>query len=248
MSYETLLIETNESVTEVTLNRPDVLNAMNNKMLRELGGALAGADADPDIRAVIITGAGRAFSAGRDANEIGEADHVSGSEVWNLIERMGTAVMAAVNGLCYTGALSMLLCFDVVVASSEARFADTHAKYGMRHGGGSTQRLRDAVGRLKAKEMMFTCEPIDAYEAHRLGIVNHVVAPDELLSVTREIAAKIASNDANTISATKHLINQGAIWGTAIGLELEQQEYRAQRMAISQGEARLEINPHEGSR
>lgn len=248
MSYETLLIESKENVTEVTLNRPDVLNAMNNRMLTELGNALAEADADSDVRAVIVTGAGRAFSAGRDANEIGGADHVSGSEVWNLIERMGTPVMAAVNGLCYTGALSMLLCFDIVIASDEAMFADTHARFGMRHGGGSTQRLRDAVGRLTAKEMMFTCEPIDAHEAHRLGLVNHVVSPDELLAVTREMAAKIAGNDADTISATKQLINQGTMWGTAIGLELEQQNYRAQRIAISRGEAHLEINSRERSK
>lgn len=239
--YDTIAVERFDGVAVITLNRPDVLNAINARMVDEIDAALDELAADDEIRVLVFTGAGRAFSAGRDVKEIGEASHRSGADLWRKIEDCAKPVIGAVNGLCYTGALSMLLSFDMVIAAEGAVFADTHARFGMRHGGGSTQRLRDAIGPRKAKEMLFTCEPIDATEAHRVGLVNRVVPLDDLLPETLSVANAIAANDPEALRVTKALINEGARLGTAAGLELEQEEYRRQRADVSDGTAVIDV-------
>jgi enoyl-CoA hydratase/carnithine racemase len=241
MTYETILVTRSDGVGTITLNRPQVLNAINGTMLDELDAALSDLEQDEDIRVVVLTGAGRAFSAGRDAKEIGSATHRSAADLWVRLEQLGKPVIAAVNGLCYTGALSMLLCFDLVVASEGAVFADTHAKYGMRHGGGTTQRLRNAVGPRAAKELLFTCEPIDAQEAHRLGLVNRVVPAERLEQEVKALAQSITRNDSEAIAITKMLINSGMKWGSAVGFELEAGQYRSQRRSVAEGTAVITV-------
>jgi enoyl-CoA hydratase/carnithine racemase len=241
MTYETILVGRSDAVATITLNRPAVLNAINAKMLDELDAALGELEHDEKIRVLVVTGSGRAFSSGRDAKEIGSSTHRSAAELWARLEQLGKPVIAAVNGLCYTGALSMLLCFDLVVASEAAVFADTHAKFGMLHGGGTTQRLRNVVGPLRAKQLLFTCEPIDAHEAHRLGLVNRVVSADRLDEEVRELARSIARNDPEALRVTKMLINNGMKWGSALGLELEAREYRGQRRSVAEGTATIKV-------
>lgn len=241
MTYETILIERIERVARITLNRPESLNAINLLMADELEAALTELDSDPGVGAVVVTGAGRAFSAGRDAKEIGKASHRSAADLWNHFETIGKPVIGAVNGLCYTGALSMLLSFDLVVAADTAVFADTHAKFGMFHGGGATQRLRDMVGPLKAKEIIFSSQPMTAAEAERIGLVNRVVPAAELAEAAQALATTIAANDPDTLRVAKQLINQGMRWGTAVGLDLEAREYRAQRERVADGRALIEI-------
>jgi enoyl-CoA hydratase len=229
VQYETILLAKQDGVGKVTLNRPRSLNAINQQMLDDLDHALSELENDDAIGVIVITGSGRAFSAGRDLKEIGESSHRTAAAVWDRLETIGKPVIAAVNGLCYTGALSMVLCFDLVVASDQAVFADTHAKYGMVHGGGTTQRLRNVVGARKAKELLFTCEPITATEAERIGLVNRVVPADALDAFVHELAVKIMRNDRAAIRTAKYLVNEGQKWGTAVGLELEMREYRKQR-------------------
>ncbi len=241
MNYNTILVGKADSVATITLNRPEALNAMNGEMLGELEAELSSIKGDSDIRVVIVTGAGRAFCAGRDAKEVGGSSHRSAADLWNQIEQLPQPVIAAVNGLCYTGALSMLLCFDLVLASDAATSADTHAKFGMLHGGGSTQRLRNAVGAIQAKELLFTCSPIDAAEAYRIGLVNRVVPADQLLEAAGGLAAAIALNDPHAVATSKMLINYGMKWGTAVGLEREAIEYREQRRAVASGEAAINV-------
>jgi enoyl-CoA hydratase len=238
---ETILVAREGAVGTITLDRPKALNAINGRMATELAAALEELEADPAIKVIVVTGAGRAFSAGRDVKEIGGAGHRAAADLWSRIETLGKPVIAAVNGLCYTGALSMLLCFDLVVASEDATFADTHAKSGMYHGGGATQRLRNRVGALKAKELLFTCRPIDAPEAERIGLVNRVVPADRLMAEVNELARVIAGNDPDAIRVSKSLINQGATWGTAVGMDLEAREYRAQRRRVAAGEASIDV-------
>jgi enoyl-CoA hydratase/carnithine racemase len=248
MTYTTIIVDRSGPVATVTLNRPSALNAINGQMLGELEAAFAELNDDSAVRVIIVTGAGRAFSAGRDAKEIGAASHRSAAELWNQMERLPKPLIAAVNGLCYTGALSMLLCFDLVVASEAATFADTHAKFGMRHGGGTTQRLRNAIGAARAKELLFTCEPIDAREAYQLGLVNRVVAEDELLGTASRLAASISRNDPDAIAATKMTMNHGTKWGTAVGFEMEATEYRQQRRSVASGAAAINVQVGGGSR
>jgi enoyl-CoA hydratase/carnithine racemase len=248
MTYTTILVDHSDAVATITLNRPNALNAINGQMLDELVAAFAELDDNSAVRVIIVTGAGRAFSAGRDAKEIGAASHRSAAELWKQIEELRKPVIAAVNGLCYTGALSMLLCFDLVVASEAATFADTHAKFGMLHGGGTTQRLRNAIGAVHAKELLFTCEPIDAHEAYRLGLVNRVVAQDELLDTASRLAAAVSRNDPNSIAKTKMSMNHGAKWGTAVGFEMEAIEYGQQRRSVASGAASINVQVGGGSR
>jgi enoyl-CoA hydratase/carnithine racemase len=248
MSYETLLVERVESAGIITLNRPAALNAINNLMMDEFGLALAELEADADVRVIVVTGAGRAFSAGRDMKEIGTASHRTAADVWIQIEDLGKPVIAAVNGACYTGALSMLLCFDLVVAADVATFADTHAKFGMNHGGGTTQRLRNAVGPIRAKELLFTCKPINADEAQRIGLVNRVVPLADLLTEVLELARTIAGNDPGALRTTKMLINHGTTWGSAMGFELERREYRSQRRAVAEGAATISVTNERAER
>jgi enoyl-CoA hydratase/carnithine racemase len=248
MSYTTIIVDRSDAVATITLNRPNALNAINGQMLDELERAFAELDDDADVRVIVVTGAGRAFSAGRDAKEIGAASHRSAAELWEQIEELRKPVIAAVNGLCYTGALSMLLCFDLVVAGDAATFADTHAKFGMLHGGGTTQRLRNAIGAVRAKELLFTCEPIDAHEAHRLGLVNRVVAEDQLLDTASRLADSISRNDPNAIAKTKMSMNHGTKWGTAVGFEMEAIEYRQQRRSVASGAAAINVQVGGGSR
>jgi enoyl-CoA hydratase len=248
MTYTTILVDHSGAVATVTLNRPNALNAINGQMHDELAAAFAELNDDSAVRVIIVTGAGRAFSAGRDAKEIGAASHRSAADLWLQLERLQKPVIGAVNGLCYTGALSMLLCFDLVVASEAATFADTHAKFGMLHGGGTTQRLRNAIGAVRAKELLFTCEPVDAHEAYRLGLVNRVVAEGELLDTATRLADSIARNDPNAIAKTKLTMNQGTKWGSAVGFELEATEYRQQRRSVASGTAALNVQVGSGSR
>jgi len=228
-AYETILLEKESGLGLIRFNRPKALNAINLQMLNDVDAALTDLETDSSIRVIAITGTGRAFSAGRDLKEIGAESHVSGADLWSRLETIEKPAIAGVNGLCYTGALSMLACFDIVLASEDATFADTHAKYGMLHGGGSTQRLRNLVGPQWAKQMLFTCEPIDAHEAERIGLVTQVVAPGELDAAIRTLADKIARNDAFAIGVMKRLVNDGLKWGSAIGFEFEAREYRKQR-------------------
>lgn len=210
-------------------------------MLAELDTALDIVDGDPEIRVVVVTGAGRAFSAGRDVKEIGSAGHRSGADLWNRLEQLNRPVIGAINGLCYTGALSMVLCFDIVIAADTATFADTHAKFGMLHGGGATQRLRERVGALHAKELLFSSRPISGAEAERIGLVNRAVPAGELMDEVMQLAATIAANDATAIRVAKSLINAGARWGSAVGFELEAREYRTQRKQVAAGEATIDV-------
>jgi len=241
MTYETILLDRADGIGRITLNRPSSLNAINQRMVVEIDAALDDLEADPGVRVIIVTGAGRAFSAGRDMKEIGGAGHRSAAELWDRLEALGKPVIAAVNGLCYTGALSMILCFDMVIAAESAIFADTHTRFGMYHGGGATQRLRNAVGPLKAKEIILSGRKIDAHEAERIGLVNRTVPDAELDAAVTELAALVAANDPDALRVAKSLINLGARWGTAVGFDQEGREYRRQRKAVAEGAARIEV-------
>jgi enoyl-CoA hydratase/carnithine racemase len=227
--FETLELDEDQGLAVIRLNRPEALNAINQQMLLDLDAALDRLEESDDVRVIALTGTGRAFSAGRDLKEIGGDIHRSGAEVWARLESIPKPVIAAVNGLCYTGALSMLLAVDLVVAADTAVFADTHAKFGMFHGGGTTQRLRELVGPRRAKELLFTCVPISAAEAERIGLVNRVVPAGELMNAVRELAQTMSGNDPQVLGAVKDLVNRGVRWGSAIGLELENREYTKQR-------------------
>ena len=227
MNYETIIVEKKEGVAKITLNRPQALNAMSEKLLAELEDALRDAGADDDVQVVILTGAGRAFSAGMDLKELTtraerKVDSVQLLQgVPKAIENLEKPLIAAVNGHCYTGAFELALMCDMIIASENAIFCDTHARFGLVHGWGGSQRLPRLIGPMKARELIFTSEPVKADEAGRIGLVNKVVPAGELDKEVSELAAKIIKNNQTSIRVIKSLIKQGMKVDLKSGLEIE---------------------------
>lgn len=231
MNYQTVLLDKEDGVARITLNRPQVLNAISAGLLDDLKAALDEADDDDSIGVVVITGAGRAFSAGVDIKtrdpETGQPVSPSNEqalEVIDFIEKMGKPVIAAVNGHCLTGALELATACDIIVASDRAVFGDTHGRWGLTPTWGGSQRLPRLIGALKAKEMFFTGDILSAAEAERIGLINRVVPDETLQEAVREMADKILANSRETIRIEKSLVNRGRKMDYADGLALERRE------------------------
>ncbi len=198
-SFENLIVERSGDTLLVTLNRPKVLNALNAALLDDLDQVIAEAGQDAEVGAVILTGAGdKAFVAGADIQELATLDAVQakatarkGQLLLSRIERLGKPVIAAVNGFALGGGLELALACTFRTASSNAMVGLPEVKLGLIPGYGGTQRLPRLVGTGRAMELILSGEPISAEEAHRLGLVNHVFDPAELLPKTQEIVDKI---------------------------------------------------------
>jgi len=218
MAYANLIYEKHGGIARITIDRPKVMNALSPAALSELKLAMDEASSDDDIRIVVLTGAGRAFSAGRDLVSLGDLLPSQDDE----LEKEGVkSIPDMVNGYCLTGALEILLGCDLIVASEEAKFGDTHTRYGLYAGWGMSQRLPRTVGLLKAKELSFTAEMITAREAERIGLVNMTVPADKLEEAVQGLAEKIMANSPEAIAAYKYLYNQGMRDTLEKGLELE---------------------------
>ncbi len=200
-----LLVDTTDGIATITLNRPGARNALSRSLLSTLWDAVASAGDDPEVRAIVLTGADPAFSAGIDLRELagdppsevtstaaGPVRDVNG--LYRYFPVVDVPVIGAVNGPAYTGGLEVALQCTFLVASTRATFADTHVKVGVMPGAGMTPLLAQSIGWRRAVEMSLTGTPVGAEEALRLGLVNHVVPHEELLSVARRIAASIAAN------------------------------------------------------
>jgi enoyl-CoA hydratase/carnithine racemase len=225
MSYETLIVEKKGGIAKITLNRPQVMNALNEKLCYELMEALEEAQKDETVRVVVLRGAGRAFCAGADLKEYplggGRAKDLGFCGLWETIENLEKPVIAAVHGYAITGGFMLAYCSDIVIATEDAQFADTHARWGLIPTGGETQRLPRKVGIFKAKELMLTSDFISAQEAERLGIVSKVVPADKLDEAVEELAQKLLRNSSRSMAFIKTLINRGMEVDFATGLKLE---------------------------
>jgi enoyl-CoA hydratase len=231
MTYENLVAQREGNVTRIMLNRPQVMNALSPALLQELKAAIVEAGEDKDTAVLVLTGSGRAFSSGADLNSLGDIKLENGrvgpvidaaaNSVIEAIQDIPKAVIAMVNGHCYTGALEIVLACDLIIASEEARFGDTHVRWGIRPSWGMSQRLPRAVGWLKAKELSFTAEAISARQAESVGLVNMTVPAEKLEETVSELAAKISANSLEAIAAYKYLYNHTAQDTLARGLEFE---------------------------
>ena len=234
-----VLVEVTERIAVVTLNRPEARNALSSAVLKLLPETMAALDADEVVDVVILTGADPAFCAGLDLKELGSSGANLGAGAPNR-ERtgdqplrrgpwapLGKPLIGAINGVSVTGGFELALCCDFLVASERARFADTHARVGVMPGWGLSVLLPQAVGLRKAQEMSTTGNFIDAAEAHRLGLVNHVVAHDELLPTARGLARDIIGNDqagVRQVLATYRAVADGTIaegWRTEAAMGRE---------------------------
>src|SRR5690242_3019393 len=229
MSQPLVTVKNENGVATVTLNRPEKLNALNREMRALFCRTMQELGADPAVAVVIVTGAGRAFSAGLDLNELGAEGlrETGGVTFISVVERMNAPVIAAVNGFAVTGGFELALACDIIIASETAQFADTHARVGVMPGGGMSARLPRAVGVRKAKELSLTGNYLNARDAERLGLVNRVVAPDQLMTTATEMARQIESADRRVVRNIKRLINLATEAPLADGLRIEQDFFRA---------------------
>jgi enoyl-CoA hydratase len=199
--FKNLRLEKEGTVAVLTIDRPDRLNAIDNATVEELDAALAQIEADRDLRVLILTGAGeKAFVAGADIHELSERDRISGrrdtrrrQEVYTRIEQLEVPSIAAINGVAFGTGLELAMACTLRVASATAKLGQPEVKLGIIPGAGGTQRLPLLIGRGLAMEMILTGEPITAEQALRVGLVNRVVPPNDLLPECRTLAQTLAS-------------------------------------------------------
>ena len=232
-------------VAVVMLNRPEAMNALSKALRAELAQVMRQMDSRDDVRVVVLTGAGtRAFTAGLDLKELGSdaaamADATGSSAEANpvkAIENCGKPVIGAINGVAITGGFELALACDVLIGSENARFADTHARVGIMPGWGLSQKLSRLLGSYRAKELSLSGNFLDAATAERWGLLNRVVAADDLLPVACRLAADMATIDPAFSRAYKQLIDDGFAATFGDGLALEHQRSSVANRAVSPDE------------
>ena len=215
MNLHNLLYTVEGDICIITINRPDKLNALNKETISEIGMAIDAAVQDAEVRGIIITGSGsKAFVAGADISEFASYNLAQGMElsahghaVFNKVEHCPKPVIAAVNGFALGGGCELAMACHMRVAASNARFGQPEVKLGLIPGNAGTQRLPQLIGKGRAMELLMTADMIDAAEAHRLGLVNHVTEPDQLLDTCRGILKKISAQAPLAISEIIRTVN-----------------------------------------
>ncbi len=213
MAYEHLTVTIEEPIAVVTLNRPQVLNSLNQALMEELAGALEGFDHDPRVRCVVLWGGPRVFAAGADVREMADAgtgDMVRGYrfQQWERIRRVATPLVAAVSGYALGGGCELAMLCDIIIASETAQFGQPEIRLGVMPGAGGTQRLTRAVGKSRAMEMILTGQPITADEAHRAGLVSRVVPAELCLDEAKTLARDIAAQPPIAVRMAKEAVLQ----------------------------------------
>lgn len=214
--YNNILTEQRGHIQVITINRPAQLNALNKQMIEELNTALTAANEDKNTGVIILTGSGeKSFVAGADIKEFSDFDVKQGAELakngqvilFNHLENLSTPVIAAINGFALGGGLELAMASHIRIASSNARMGLPEVSLGVIPGYGGTQRLAQLVGRGKANEMVFTAGMINAEDALKWGLVNHVVEPQDLIAKAEEIAGKILNNSPSAIASAIRSVN-----------------------------------------
>lgn len=224
MSDVLLVDEPAPGVRRLTLNRPEQLNALSRELVVDLIAQLRRVNADTEVRVVVLRGSGRAFCAGADLTEHFNAEDamdVGRTPLWDLLETLRVPVVAAVQGWAITGGFLLAYCSDIVVASEDALFRDSHAALGLMPTGGESQRMPRRIGTFLARDLMLTSRKFPAAEAHAAGFVSRVVPRDELDDAALAVARQIAENSPESVSAIKSLINRGMETDFGTGLRIE---------------------------
>ena len=227
--YEDIKVEVCEHIAVITLNRPAVLNAMRMQTKHELENAVDALDADSDVYGVIITGAGKAFAAGSDINEISvdregsETQSMSAAAhvLMNKIENMGKPVLAAINGYALGGGLELALACDLRIAGKRAKMGVPEVELGVAPCYGGTQRLPRLIGTGRAKEMLFTGKKVNAEEAYRIGLVERIAESDDVMDDARAFMQEIVRMAPIAVRYNKKCVNEGMKMSLEEGLALE---------------------------
>ncbi len=235
---DVVLLDVSERIATITLNRPDARNALSSEVLALIPELMRRAEASDDVDVIVLTGTDPAFCAGLDLKELGTTGgnlgggsdaggNVTSRGVRGPFPKLTKPLIGAINGVAVTGGFELALNCDFLVASEKAKFGDTHARVGVMPGWGLTVLLPQAIGVRRAREMSFTGNFVGAEEALRLGLVNHVVAHDDLLAFTRRLAADIVGNEQDGVRAIRHTYD--TITTDDDGWETESREGRAWR-------------------
>ena len=216
MAYETIALTVADRVATLTVNRPDKLNALNDRLIAELGEAIDAARENTDVGGVILTGAGRAFVAGADISELEKHGAISakllaqrGQDVFRRFETSPKPVIAAVNGFALGGGCELAMACHIRLASDAAKFGQPEVKLGLIPGYGGTQRLPRLVGKGRALQLLLTGDMIDAQEAYRIGLVNRVVPANELLGAATAMLKAILANGPLAVAHCIEAVNRG---------------------------------------
>jgi enoyl-CoA hydratase len=224
---EFVLTRVESPVGWITINRPEVRNALDNPTWAGLQKAFADMEADPDVKAVIVTGAGdKAFVAGGDLRmmrqrTVQDTSYGMTSGVLRCLEKMKKPVIAAVNGYALGGGCELAIACDIRIASERAKFGQTELNVGVIPGAGGTQRLARLIGLGRAMDMVLTAKIIDAAEAERIGLVSRVVPADQLLESARDLALQLSKKSPGTLRFAKQLVNSSLDWNLDTGLLIE---------------------------
>lgn len=232
---DTVLLEIADTIATITMNRPERLNALNAELWQGLEEAAKEVEAEAKVRVAILTGAGRAFSAGLDIKEVkSPEDMLAGMEfreafeavkyfrdVFSLYQSLPVPVIAAVNGACIGGGMEIALACDIRLASDNAVFSIPEVVYGIIPDCGGTQRLPRAVGPGMARELIYTGRKIDAAEALRIKLVDHVYPTAQLMGEAKKLAAEIAARSPTAVQATKRALNAAMSTSLEAGLDFE---------------------------
>lgn len=234
MSDDLILIRRDGAVAEITLNRPEALNAMSRALVAALKDTFRGLSADNSLRAIILTGAGRAFSCGVDLKEMSQASDAIAQFDWHgpdslyaIAHACPHPIITAVNGYAITGGLELALLGDFLIASDKAVFADTHARVGITPSWGMTQVLPRLIGLNRARQMSLTGEFVDAQKALSWGLVNEVLPADRLMDRARDLAGQISQTDRSTMGKIRDLIAQSVEMPLAESMRQEAQVFDA---------------------
>jgi enoyl-CoA hydratase len=225
MNYTSIILEITEKIATITINRPKKLNALNEMVKKELADALEQVDANPDVRAVIITGAGeKAFVAGDDVAEFAERTRAGFKPLQDItlkLEHLKKPVIAALNGYALGGGTEIAISCDFRIASTNAKLGVPEITLGIIPGAGGTQRLPKLLGKSKALELIMTGEFIDAHTAKEIGLLDYVVSPEELISFTRAFAQKLVTKGQLALQYAKEAVNYSISHSIEAGLKKE---------------------------
>jgi enoyl-CoA hydratase len=234
MNFEAITYEVNEGIATIAVNRPDVLNALNRRVLAEMLVAIGQVSADDDVKCVILTGVGKAFVAGADIAEMSNYTNREalafgdlGHSVLIGLETLDKPVIAAVNGFALGGGTELALGCDFIYASTKAKFGQPEVNLGIIPGFGGTQRLARSIGLNKARELIYTGDIISAEEARRIGLVAALFEPEELMDKVIEKAKILMSKGPLAIATAKRVMNKGADLSLDAALEFEKQAFSA---------------------
>ncbi|MBA4494915.1 enoyl-CoA hydratase-related protein [Paenactinomyces guangxiensis] len=230
MTESLLIIEKTEQVGKIQLNRPQVLNALNTALVRELADVMEQMDQDDDIRCILLTGNDKAFAAGADIGEMAEATSVDFIVKpffadWDRIRKISKPIIAAVDGFALGGGCELAMCCDIIVASETARFGQPEINLGVIPGAGGTQRLTRAVGKVRAMEMILTGKPIPAQVALELGLINRVVPSESLEEEAFQLAKEIAGKPPLAVRLAKQAVLKAMDLPLEHGLHFEQHSF-----------------------